>query len=200
MKKILSIFITISFVLSIVACGNNESKVTETETEPPRLSYELALVMGPGSLEEGKENGALWDGIVKYAEEKNKLYKSFQAPDTSTIEIFTKIEVSIADGARVVACIGEEFAEAVYYAAQSYPEVHFVIFDGSPHNTEKDVYKVGINTISVLYDGETEGLIRKTINDGGNSQISSKLTETIYGIIKDHYNGKFDGGSKKPLQ
>ena len=187
-------------ILSLVACGNNGNNKNVAETEPPRLSYEISIVTGPGSIDDGKENEAIWKGIVKYAEENNKLHKSFQAPDNSTIELFTAIEAAIADGARVVACVGEEHDEAVYYASQSYPEVHFVIIDGIPHDTEKTMYNVANNVISVLYDGETEGLIRKTINEGENSQVSTKLTNIIYDIIKDHYNEKFGGGNKKKLQ
>lgn len=184
-------------VASLTACGKSAGV---KETEPPRVSYELAIVLGNGDLEDGKENEAVWNGIKKYAEENKILYKSFKAPDNSTLELFTKIEAAIADGARLVACVGEEQGEAVYYAAQSYPEVHFVIYDGMPHNSENE-FKIDNNAVAVLYDGETGGLIRKNgLEQGSNSQILTKLTDLTYDIIKKHYNGNFEGGSKKDLQ
>ena len=199
MKKLLFILVVIGFLSSLIACGNNVKKVEET-TALPRLSYELALVIGPGSVEDGKENEAVWNGIKKYAEEKNKLYKSFQATNDSTIELFAKIEESIKDGGNLVVCVGEAFAEAVYYAEQSYPDIHFVLYDGEPLNSEKEP-KIANNAIVILYDGETVGLINKTISENTtNTMISSKLTSTMYDIAKKHYNGDFDGGSKKSLQ
>ena len=197
MKKLLSVLVAICMLASLTACGKSTSV---EETEPPRVSYELAIVMGNGDLEDGKANEAVWSGIKKYSEENSILYKSFNAPDNSTLELFAKIEAAIADGARFVACVGEEQGEAVYYAAQSYPEVHFVIYDGEPRNNENE-FKIGKNAMAVFYDGETAGLIKKNIDEqGSNSGILTKLTDFTYNIIKKHYNGGFEGGSKQSLQ
>ena len=195
MKKVLSMLITIILPFAMIACGNN-NQVQETKA-PEIISYELAMVIGEGNLEDGGCNEAIWNSIEKYASENDKKTRFYQAPQNETLELFTKIEEAISQGAKIVICVGDAFEEAVFYAGQTYPEIHFVIIDGAPHNSDKTNYNLSNNTIAVLYDGETAGLIKKTFDgQSDNSEIQKKLSEVVFNIIKDYYNGQFQSEKK----
>lgn len=166
MKKFISLIMCMSLVLALVACGQNQTSSASAEpaaeAEAPQASgetFELALVTDLGTIDDKSFNQGAWEGLVKYAQQNGKTYKYYQPQEAGTNAYFETIELAIEGGAKLVVCPGYLFEEPVYLAQQSYPDIHFVLLDGEPHNADYSDYVTGQNTMPILYQEDQAGFL-----------------------------------------
>lgn len=165
MKKLLSVLLALTMILSLVACGGGSKQEAKVEavgesaqTEAAKTSsgedhYELALVTDSGTIDDKSFNQGAWEGMTKYAREKNITYKYYQPSVQEDAEYKKKIDQAIKDGAKVVVCPGFHFATAVASAQEQYPEVCFIILDSEPAG------KTLNNTMPILYQEDQAGFL-----------------------------------------
>ena len=115
---------------------------------------ELALITDLGSIDDKSFNQGSWEGVVKYAEEKGISKQYYQPTEKSTDAYLSAIDLAVKNGAMVVVCPGYLFEEAVFIAQDTYPEVAFILLDGTPHNADYTEYKTADNTVAVTYAEE----------------------------------------------
>ena len=155
-------------ILSL-SCGNKSS------------NYELALITDMGTIDDKSFNQGSWEGLKKYAEEKGISYKYYKPTAKDTDSKIDSILLAVAAGAKLVVTPGFLFEPAIYKAQDEYPEVNFVILDGTPQDGTYTDFRIEKNVYSVLYAEEEAGFLAG------------------YGIVKEGYtNLGVMGGMAEP--
>ena len=170
MKKFstLIVMILIVSILSI-SCADNKK------------GYELALITDMGSIDDKSFNQGSWEGLKKYAEEKGITYKYYKPTAKDTDSKIDSILLAVSAGAKLVVTPGYLFEPAIYKAQDEYPEVNFVILDGTPQDGTYTDFRIEKNVYSVLYAEEEAGFLAG------------------YGIVKEGYtNLGVMGGMAEP--
>ena len=147
MKKLVSLLLAGAMALSMVACGNKTA--------------EIALVTDVGTIDDKSFNQGSWEGVVKFTEENNISSQYYQPTEKSTEAFSTAIELAIKGGAKTVVCPGYLFEVSVYQMQEKYPDVNFIIIDGSPKESEEPTaeVKVGDNTVSIFFAEQEAGFL-----------------------------------------
>ncbi|MCL2051188.1 MAG: BMP family ABC transporter substrate-binding protein [Lachnospiraceae bacterium] len=148
MKKLLSLLLALTMAFTLVACGGAEE-------------FELALITDYGTIDDGSFNQGSWEGIVQYAEANNISHKYFQPADEAADAYLNAIDLAVQSGAKVIVTPGFMFETSIFIAQDRYPDVKFILLDGSPNNGDWDNYegKVGDNVVSIFYAEDQSGFL-----------------------------------------
>ena len=97
---------------------------------------ELALVIDVGTIDDKSFNQGSWEGIQQYAEENGVSSKYYKSAEATTDAFVETIELAIEGGAKTIVCPGFLFEEPIFKVQGQYPNVHFVLVDGEPHDAD----------------------------------------------------------------
>ena len=182
-KRILAMALAAVMAGSLTACGGS-AKTEPTQapagTEAPAVEskdegkteggesteaaasqaggYELALVTDLGTIDDKSFNQGAWEGLKKYAEENSITYKYYQPQEGTTDAYLETIGLAIEGGAKLVVCPGFRVEEPIYIAQDKYPDIHFILLDGEPHDAEYN-YKTGSNVMPILFQEDQAGFL-----------------------------------------
>lgn len=147
MKKLLALALTALLALGLFAgCGQTNK------------GAELALITDIGTIDDKSFNQGAWEGLVKYAEEKNVTHQYYQPTEKSNTAYLESIDQAVQNGAKVIVTPGFLFEEPVYQAQDQYPDVKFILIDGNPHDADYN-YKTGDNCVGITYAEEQVGFL-----------------------------------------
>ena len=203
----------------VKAEATTEATPTEAAatTEPAADGYELALVTDLGTIDDKSFNQGAWEGLKKYADENGKTYKYYQPQEGTTDSYVETIGLAIEGGAKLVVCPGFLFEEPIYLVQDQYPDVKFILLDGTPHDAAYSDFKTGTNVMPILFQEDQAGYLAgyAAVKDG-NTKLgfmggmavpavvrfgygfvqgaeAAALELGITGIdVKYHYTGGFD--------
>ena len=164
MKKI-GLILLVFFVLTAVGgCSRKQSAATGE-------TFELALVTDLGTIDDKSFNQGAWEGLVQYAREKNISHKYYQPAEQSDDAYLTAIDLAVRGGAKVIVTPGFLFESPVFIAQDRYPNVNFILVDGSPHSADYSAFKTGSNTVGVHYAEDQAGFLAgyAAVKDGNRS-------------------------------
>ena len=185
MKRILAILMVLVLALgTLTACGKKEDKKDDTkigtndevkddkkddkeddkeddkkEEKPADDSYEIALITDKGNIDDKSFNQGSWEGVVEFTTANNISHQYYKPEEASDAGYLAAIELAIAGGAKVVVTPGFLFEVAMYEAQTRYPEVKFILLDGSPHTADYSVFETKDNVASVMYAEEESGYL-----------------------------------------
>jgi basic membrane protein A and related proteins len=149
MKKVLGILLTLMLAVTMFAgCGAKTTK-----------GFEIALITDKGNIDDKSFNQGSWEGVVKFAEANKITHKYYKPEDASDAGYLASIELAIQGGAKVVVTPGFLFEVAVYEAQTKYPNVKFILLDGTPHTADYKTFETKSNVASVLYAEEQSGYL-----------------------------------------
>jgi len=136
-----------------------------------RDTYEIALITDVGTINDKSFNQGAWEGVVEYAEEHNISHEYYQPAEKTTPAYVDAIELAIENGAQIVVTPGFLFENAIWTVQNEYPDVDFILLDGSPHNVvnwntmetlegsgEPD-FTIADNVLSIFYAEEESGFL-----------------------------------------
>ena len=147
MKKILSVLLVMAMTIGFV------SVIAEENT------YEIGMVTDLGTIDDKSFNQGTWEGIKDYAEKNGKTYNYFQ-PNGQSTEIYLEyIQQAVEAGAKVVLTPGFLFEEPIYLAQDMYPDVHFILIDGNPHDADYTDFRTEKNAVGITYAEEQSGFL-----------------------------------------
>nr|WP_180951219.1 BMP family ABC transporter substrate-binding protein [Marasmitruncus massiliensis] len=175
MKKFLALTIAMLMTASMAACGGSgaassapaasseaapasSAAASETASAGEDGKFELALITDIGTIDDKSFNQGAWEGLKKYAEEKNISHKYYKPTEKSNDAYLSAIELAVKGGAKVIVTPGFLFEEPVYIAQDQYPDVKFILIDGNPHDADYN-YKTGDNTVGITYAEEQAGFL-----------------------------------------
>lgn len=140
--------------------GSVENTETGTVSGADAAGSELALVIDVGTIDDKSFNQGSWEGVQRYAEETGVSSKYYKSAEATTDAFIETIELAIEGGAKTVVCPGYLFEEPIYTLQTKYPDIHFILVDGQPHDgSETPVYETGANTMPILYEEDQAGFL-----------------------------------------
>lgn len=149
MKKVLLIVLSLILVLGMVGCG---AKTDDGKSE-------IALITDKGNIDDKSFNQGAWEGVVAYAEEHKISHKYFKPEDASDAGYLAAIDLAVTGGAKIIVTPGFLFEVPVYEAQTKYPDVKFILLDGTPHTADYATFETKSNVASVTYAEEQSGYL-----------------------------------------
>lgn len=154
MKKLLSVLLIVVMVFSFAACGGGGDD----------SGMKITLVTDKGNIDDKSFNQGAWEGVIEFCEangikEGPGGYQYIKPEEASDAGYLAAIDLAVEGGANVVVCPGFLFEVAVYEAQTKYPDVKFLILDGSPHTADYATYKTEANVASIMYAEEESGYL-----------------------------------------
>lgn len=153
-KKCIAFLIAAAMVLTMAGC----QKGGEEESSESNKKYEVALSMDVGSIDDRSFNQGSWEGVQAYAKEHNLTSKYYEPTEKSDDAYTKSLELAVKGGAKIVVCPGYLYEVPVYNMQKKYPDVKFVILDGSPHDGNGNS-EIMDNTHSIFYAEEQAGFL-----------------------------------------
>lgn len=159
MRKIMSCALALTLTIAaFTGCGKKSTETPGNETAKNGADgYELALVTDIGTIDDKSFNQGSWEGLVAYAQENDKTYKYYQPAEATTASYLDTISLAIRGGAKLIVCPGYKFAETVYDAQTTYPDVKFIILDSQPEKDGDQTIKE--NVYAVFYAEHQAGFL-----------------------------------------
>ena len=151
MKKV-SLILIAALILFSAACKKQQ-------TARSAEIFELALVTDLGTIDDKSFNQGSWEGLLKYAKEKNITRRYYQPKEKSNDSYLTAIDLAVRGGAKIVVTPGFLFEVPVFIAQDRYPDVHFILLDGEPHSEDRSIFRTGNNVVGVLYAEDQAGFL-----------------------------------------
>lgn len=209
-KKLLSIILCTAMTAALLAgCGSSvaapaeeapaaeeaapeepaeETAAPETASTPSEDGYELALVTDLGTIDDKSFNQGAWEGLKKYAEENSISYKYYQPQEGTTDSYVETIGLAVEGGAKLVVCPGFLFEEPIFIVQDQYPDVHFILLDGEPHNADYSEYKTGANVMPILFQEDQAGFLAgyAAVKDG-NTKLGFMGGMAVPAVIRYGY-------------
>lgn len=175
MKKVVALFVSVIMLLSLAACASEENPQQTARFTVPLddASYvyqaaadaaplpggsAIALAADSNGLESGAES-LLWKGIQTFASNFGYTAQSFTYGDGEADSAEEALRNAAQSGATLVVCRGEEMAEALFQVQANFPGVHYLLFDGEPHNEDYTVYTTESNVHCVQFQEEQAGYL-----------------------------------------
>jgi len=153
MKKIFAIAIALALIFTIAACGKDDG---DSSTQP--AGTELYLITDLGTIDDRSFNQGSWEGLVRYANEHNISHDYIQPAEQSDEAYLNAIDLAVQNGARVIVTPGFLFEVPIYTAQSRYPNVMFILIDGTPHSGDYSPV-IANNTVGVTYAEHQSGFL-----------------------------------------
>ena len=142
MKKILTIALAIMLVaVSLAGCSSK--------------SAEIVLITDKGNIDDKSFN----QGVVEFAKAEKIAHNYIKPEGASDAEYLAAIELAVTGGAKVIVTPGFLFEVPIYEAQTKYPEVKFILLDGTPHTADYSTFVTEKNVASILYSEEESGYL-----------------------------------------
>lgn len=150
-KKVLALLTAMVLVIGFTACGSKDAGKSDT--------YEIAMITDVGTIDDKSFNQGTWEGIVAYATDKKITHKYYKPTEQSTDAYLAAIQLAVNGGAKVIVTPGFLFEEPIYKAQDLYPNVNFILIDGTPHDKDYKDFKTAKNTVGIVYAEEQSGYL-----------------------------------------
>lgn len=148
MRKVIVMLLVLLFAVVLVGCGN---KGLDKEGQ------KIVLITDKGDITDKSFNQGAYEGVKAYAEANDIEYGYLKPADATDADYIDAIEQAITDGATIIVTPGYLFEPAINAVQGDYPNVYFIILDGSPANVENGT--LAENVYSVFYAEEQSGFL-----------------------------------------
>lgn len=150
MKKTLTIALAIMLVVtSLVGCSTGGSS----------KGAEIALITDKGNIDDKSFNQGSWEGVVAFAKAEKITHNYIKPEEASDAGYLAAIDLAVQGGAKVIVTPGFLFEVPIYEAQTKYPEVKFILLDGSPHTADYSTFETKENVASIMYAEEQSGYL-----------------------------------------
>ena len=146
MRKFVVTLLLLVFAVVLVGCTPN-----------PNADEKIVLITDKGDITDKSFNQGAYEGVKAYAEANDIEYGYLKPADATDADYIDAIEQAITDGATIIVTPGYLFEPAINAVQGDYPDVYFIILDGSPANVTDGT--LGSNVYSVFYAEEQSGFL-----------------------------------------
>jgi len=146
MKKLLVLVAAMVLVLGLSAC-------TKVET------FRIAMITDSGGIDDESFNQGTWEGIIEFAEDNDISYKYYKPLEVSDDSYLEAIDLAVEGGAEIIVTPGFLFESSIYAAQDIYPDVYFILIDGTPHDPTWTTWNTADNTLPILFNEHEAGFL-----------------------------------------
>lgn len=193
MKKIVSLIMSIALiavsVLSFAGCTKNMQD----------LKYDIVMLTDGGTVSDGSYNESAWNGVKDYAENAGVSYRYYQ-PNVEegksvTVEMAQQyIELAVNAGAKYIVLPTEAYEVSVFETAGRYPEVNFILVDGTPHAEGENISAILNNVMCISFNSLQSGFLAGySAVLGGNTELG--YIGSVYSKTSSNYGAGFVQGA-----
>lgn len=147
MKKVISVLLVLVMAFALTGCSSKTS------------GYEIALITDKGNIDDKSFNQGAWEGVVAFAEANKITHQYIKPEEASDAGYLAAIDNAVTSGAKVVVTPGFLFEVPIYEAQTKYPDVKFILLDGTPHTADYGDFTIQKNVASVMYAEEQSGYL-----------------------------------------
>ena len=158
-KRLLSLLAVSAITVTLFAgCGNSSSSTGDATDKAKNI--QVGMVTDSGTIDDKSFNQGTWEGLEKTEADFGTKTK-YLKPNGETEADYSKEIGNLYDaGYKFIATPGYKFETAIYKAQDKYKDANFVLIDGTPNDgAENPNYKVGENTVSILFAEHQAGFI-----------------------------------------
>lgn len=152
MKKSLSLMLALVLTVTGMLLAGCNSKSGSGKSE-------IALITDKGNIDDKSFNQGAWEGVVEFAKANNVTHKYYKPEEASDAGYLAAIDLAVTGGAKVIVTPGYLFEVPVYEAQSKYPEVKFILLDGTPHTADYSKNDIKENVASIMYSEEQSGYL-----------------------------------------
>lgn len=158
-KKVITMAVAMLMTTTLLAGCGSESGDGDKATAGGK-TMNVGMITDSGTIDDKSFNEGTWNGILD-AKKDLGITEKYLQPQGETEPDYTKEIGNIYDaGFKFIVTPGFKFETAIYKAQEKYKDAKFVLIDGVPKKTDKDVEgKVGENTVSIFYAEEQSGFL-----------------------------------------
>ncbi len=149
MKKIIALMLSVVLVAAMfTGCGSKST------------TFQIALITDKGNIDDKSFNQGAWEGVEKFCKDnKIKDYQYIKPEEASDAGYLAAIDNAVTAGAKVVVTPGFLFEVPIFTAQTKYPEVKFILLDGTPHTPDYADFTITDNVASVMYAEQESGYL-----------------------------------------
>lgn len=161
-KKFIYIFCLLFLIGILTACSEAHDPMTELLKDPygdyQETGGEIAFVFDD-VIEDGSYNEAIYEGIRMYALAAGITFSYYETEGDSPERYEAVIEHAVLSQAGIIVCAGYDFQETVEELQGEYPEISFLLIDGSSEDGEGNTVKLRKNVHCVSFREEESGYL-----------------------------------------
>ncbi len=125
----------------------------------PVEEFKIALITDIGEIDDKSFNQGTWEGIHEYAVENEISHTYYKPEEQSTTAYVAAIDLAVAGGAEIIVTPGFLFEEPIFIVQDTYPEVNFVLIDGTPHDAGYTEFRTEENVQPILFAEDQAGFL-----------------------------------------
>ena len=156
-KKAIALVISTLMLTGLVGCGYSTSGTSNGGEE-----VTVGMVTDAGTIDDKSFNQGTWEGIEEAEKDLGLSVKYLKPAGTTEADYLTEISNFVDSDFNMIITPGYKFETAIMKAQEQYPNIKFVILDGSPNNGKEGAEleaKVGENTVSIYFAEEQSGFL-----------------------------------------
>jgi basic membrane protein A len=146
MKKLLLLVAALVLVLGLSACGGADT-------------YEVAMITDSGGIDDESFNQGTWEGIEEFCDANDLTYKYYKPLEVSDDAYLEAIRLAVEGGAKIVVTPGFLFESSIFAAQDEFPDVKFVLIDGTPHSADYSEFRTEDNVMPILFAEHESGFL-----------------------------------------
>ena len=152
MKHYLSLLIAVVMILSLAACGGNE---TDPQSGESAGTYKVAMITDYADITDQSFNQSSYEGVKAYCEVNGIEYNYFKPLQDADAERIAMVDAAVAEGFNIIVLPGYAFAPTIIATAEVYSDVKFVALDVSADDFGD--WELPENVYSAVYQEELCG-------------------------------------------
>ena len=143
MKKILSLLLALTMLLSLAACGGTAEEPAAAEND-----YMVAMISDYAGINDQSFYQTTWEACLAFGEATGNEVKYYKPVTNDTAGRVASAELAISDGYNIIVMPGYAFAGSVAELSGNYPDVKFIALDMSAG----DLLEAGVSKKGEQYD------------------------------------------------
>lgn len=162
-KKFFGILLSLLAIGILMGCEKESADPMTELLKDPYGDYkekggEIAFVLN-GQIEDGSYNEAIYEGLQMYALAAGASFSYYETADDSDESHSDAIKLAAENQAQIIICAGYDFQEAIEALQDTYPEIAFLLIDGSTAGADEAPIEIGDNVHCISFREEESGYL-----------------------------------------
>lgn len=153
-RTVLSLLVAALVVLTVSVTKTTVKNNRDKGVSAGYGAQTAIVISSTASIDDKSFIQSEWEGVTAFSASRNKTVKYYQSTDNSDQNLLNAVHLAVRGNANCVILSDENFCYIAAEAAALYPDIHFILTDGTPTNENGEVTIP--DNLDCLFVGETE--------------------------------------------